>query len=1413
MAFFPPSSRPEPDRLPAAARYLPSHLADRLDDPVAWPEIEGHLRTLLRTISTYLPRRLQRRLFQDPRPGQVWGELVEGSLLFADLSGFTSLAATLSRFGQQGAETLVGIINPIFTAMLEVIHQERGDLIGFGGDALLALFDGAAHALAAVRAAARLQAVMAGLSLVHTEAGDFDLAMHIGINSGSFLTASVGQERAMQYVLLGKAVEETARAEALAGPGETVASASIARLAGDEVRWEPLGDDRFRLSGVSLSPLPAPEEPTPALLLEGDPLALLDTLTPYLPAGLLERLLPYPSEPTVEAELKPVAVLFANLLGFEPLLDRPGEDALEQAVALLQRYMVAMQQVVERYEGTLNKMDLSQEGGKLLVLFGAPVKHEDDADRAVRAALDMYQEVRQLAPELAALGCSLNQRVGLHMGEVFAGNVGAAWRKEYTVMGTPVNLAARVMAAAPPGAVWATGTLYERVRATVQTEEERTIRVKGWAGPLEVHPIRDYGPAVRPAPALPLVGREEELARLKEALESACRGEGQLVSLVGEAGVGKSRLVEEAVALAHRLGMHILLSRTPSYGERVPYSPWAELLRALLGWAERMPADEWAARLRERLSALGEEGAPWAPVMAEALGLPLPDTPQTAGLPPRLRRQRFFDLTLHLLRDEAARRPLLLILEDLHWAGPLAGELLVYVGRNVTTSPLTVLVTCRPRTEPFPWEGLLGHQEIALKPFAFRETVALIAALNDGREIAADLAQLVWERAQGNPLFVEEIVRALQEKGRLLYQEGGVQIRGDLEQAREEVPLTIQEVVLSRIDRLREELRSVLRVASVIDQEFLLPVLVGIYPHDALAPVLRARVEGLCQVGMLLPAGPETYAFRHALTREVAYQSLLHARRQALHEQVGRYYEAHFAARLEQYYGFLAYHYGRSLNLGKGLEYALKAGRQAARSYANEAAADYFRQALEIAVRCPDLLPPRQAVQVLRERGDLLWQAGHFAQALASYQEAREKGRYLLQDVETAELYRLCSFVHERTGRYEESLDALQTAHQILLRTPAGMDSLEMARVLTAIGAVYWRMGEYEQARRYGEEALAIARRAPAGRERSSLIGRIYVQQGNLALVLGQYRQAVEAFQQGLHFHQEAGEKDRVAIAYNNMGYTWHFQDAYQEAIESYLRCLEVAQQIGDPYVAAYAANNLGSAWYELGDYDLAMSYCEQSLAVRERIGDQAGIASCWDTMGLIQAARGEYDWAMRLHRKSHDLKRVLQDNFQQANSLINIAQVHLERGEFQAALTLGREAIQMLEKLGTQTWLDEAQLTVAQALLGRGEMTEARRHAETARRIAADTGGRKHSALAARVLAEVLAADPEADREEARRLFEESIATLSELSCRREWARSCRAYARLLQEMGLAEGAQKHRETARRLWAEIGLPESEEGP
>src|SRR5262245_34445885 len=565
------------------AAHLRDHLAPelyaRLIGTGALPEdvVAGErtrLRAELGAIATYIPSTLVREQLADPALGRVRGAYWDGSVLFADLSGFTALSGTLSALGKQGAEEVSAIINNLFGALVEEIHRYRGGLLKFGGDAITAFFDsailGERHAILASRAALSMQERMAEFAALQTRAGTFTLRLRIGVHSGKVFAAQVGDSEHIELVVTGRNINRVALAQEIAEPGEVVISGATSALL-PEARVEPRQSGFLLLN--SMPPIDAP----PAAsrwewvdarggLQELVGLAKrLDALRPYLPRGLPRRFLE-PSGPGGEAtdtgEFRPVTVLFANFYPFSVTLDVLGDDC-DTAVGVLNAYYRRAQEVVHRYGGIVNKVDMYTFGDKLMALFGAPAANEDDPLRAARAALELrgalaqanHETVDLLHPQIGRLikvdPQFLKQRVGLNTGVVFAGQVGSARRHEYTVMGQHVNLSARLMSAAEEGAVIVSPATRRAIERHIALRDLAPVKLKGIAEPVPIaqalHPFEIAQDDRRGVARPQLVGREREMERMIAEAREALGSSGRIVALAGEAGAGKTRLIEDAL--------------------------------------------------------------------------------------------------------------------------------------------------------------------------------------------------------------------------------------------------------------------------------------------------------------------------------------------------------------------------------------------------------------------------------------------------------------------------------------------------------------------------------------------------------------------------------------------------------------------------------------------------------------------------------------------------------------------------------------------------------------------------------------------------------------------------------------------------------------------------------------------------
>jgi class 3 adenylate cyclase len=633
----------------------------------------------------------------------------------------------------------------------------------------------------------------------------------------------------------------------------------------------------------------------------------------YTPAHVREQILAVRG--AVEGERKQVSVLFCDIVRSSALAAELGPE--EFHVVMDRFFQVALAEV-HRYEGTVNQFL----GDGFMALFGAPVAHEDHARHAVLAALGI------------AARAEVPVRVGINSGLVVVGTVGDDLRADYTAFGDTTVLAARLQAAAAPGAVLVSRQTADLVRGYFQLQEVAPVRVKERI----VRPLRVTGLGPRTARLdaggvlSPFTGRGRELAELGRVLEIVVGGEGQVVGVSGDPGLGKSRLAWEFCRLAGD-GAAVAEGRCRPYGAAIAYLPLFEVVRSACGIAAGEAADRAGTKIERRIKAL-ELDVSRAHYLRHAFGLPAGD-PGVAALDPVALRAGTFQALGQLLVAEAGQRPLVVLIEDLHWVDRTSEDFLAGFADELASVPVMLLVTYRPGYAP-PWAGKSYASQLALRPLspAASETIVASILAGGGRGAAA---AAVAERGEGNPFFLEELARATRD------QAGGEGVA---------VPETVQEVLAARIDRLTADQKAALQVAAVLGREFSLDLAEEVW--DGGVP-LDARLQELKGLEFLRErhGGPERiFVFTHALTREVAYDGMLEARRRDLHGRAGACLQAQASQRFE-HGELLAYHYSRSASPARAIPYLAAAGARAKDRYANEEAIRLYRQALSIIGNLP----------------------------------------------------------------------------------------------------------------------------------------------------------------------------------------------------------------------------------------------------------------------------------------------------------------------------------------------------------------------------------------------------------------------------------------------------------------------------
>ncbi len=1312
-------------------------------------------RRLLRAVSAYVPDSVSRRAVLKPTsPLLGWEERRRAVLLFADVSGFTAMSESLARLGKEGAEELTRVLNLYFTTMIDLVHQHDGEIIRFGGDALTCQFDGGRQGvLQACACALAMQKAVRGFLAVDTKGGVFSLRMKIGISGGTVLSVNVGDEqRGMEYVLAGRPLDRMVAAEHHAAAGEVMLDGELPSVMGS--CWEEMGistgESRYGfavLVATHTVPPPRTREPIPwATLPPAVVERALARLIPYLPPTVYERLSMGQRE--FVGEHRWVVSLFVRFAGLN--YDDP------EAGTKLQRYFTTMQEVVLRYEGRLNRVITGDKGSLLHIIFGAPVTHEDDEERAVRCALDL----QRVAADHDRLPFITDQRIGIASGYVFAGDVGSERRREYTVMGDVVNLSARLMQAAESHQILSDRSTTRRVESTCLCNPLSPIRVKGKRDPVPVFLITGLrkrqrrwltGEIIARQRGTPIVGRERELEQIANIIRQVETGHGHVVTIRGEAGTGKSRLLQEVFTMAQSRGAYIAGGTCLSYGARTPYLPWIEFFNTFFelegeGESTGQTAEERQAENLRRLRARMVEADPnleaWVPLLAQLLGLSVPDTPLTAALTTELRKQRIFEIVLTLLRHQAQQVPLFLIIfEDVHWIDTISLELLDYVARNIAGERILLMIPHRPTIDLTEWQRYTHCYEIELGELPVDDALKLIQHKLGMEQVPDSLRRRVLgEEKRVNPFFVEEVLNALVDQGYLLAvpsEDGGYEyiLSGDLSQA--EIPDSIQALVMSRIDRLDESSKLTIKVASVIGRVFQYRVLWAIYPVPITPEQLLGNLEKLNRIDLTpmdKPAPDWEYIFKHVTTQEVAYESLLYAHRRDLHGRVARYLEETYRNSLEEYYELLAYHYTRSDDREKGWYYLIRAADKARSRYANDSAIAYYRQALELG------LDGAEAGRVYESLGDVYRVIGEYSRAEENYREALKLHPL---PARAAELRRKIAKIWQLQGRYEEARNSLLWTRESLEGASA---PLVMARIYTDMAWLEIQRGNYEEARALCHEGLRLCEQVPdrqaAAREQASLQHTL----GSIDLRVGAYDQAIEHFRQCIEVNERAGDLYNMGRSYNNMAVVYWSQGNYTQAAEYLQQSLDIFRRIGYAHGTAMCYNNLGGIYFTLGEYERAIENYKQSLEIRQRIGDVQGIADVHNNLGEVYRSLGNYREAQRYLR----------------------------------------QAAANLEDLGDKTTLVDTYRLLAEVEVALKNVEDALRYGERALALAQELENREYTGIALRVLGQIHRTAGQLN--EARRQLEASIKTLEETANKLELGRSCYELGITLRRAGTAQ-------------------------
>jgi class 3 adenylate cyclase/tetratricopeptide (TPR) repeat protein len=1084
-------------------------------------------------------------------------------MVFCDISGFTALSERLARKGRVGSEEVAVALTTVFSELLDIAIGRGGDLLKFGGDALLLLFTESDHVVRAAAAAFEMKRKLATVGEIDTGSGRVPLGMTVGIHTGQFDMFLVGESH-RELIVAGADASATVWAEESAETDEIVVTAGASQML-DASLLEASGDGRNLLAR-------SPEI--------AHPIGPTDTgdadLSRYLPTALRTVV----GTPASDGEHRRAVVAFLKFSGLDADIVDRGPDSVWTDLDATVR---AVQAAADEFGVTFLASDIDADGGKVLLIAGAPSTTDNDAERLLRA----LRRIVESTPPLAL-------KIGVNTGTLFAGDVGSSTRAAYTVIGDAVNLAARVMGQADPGQILAEVGVLERSETVFGTTAIEPFFVKGKEAAVQavaigaVQGTREIGTR-----ELPFSGRSETLKVILSDFAEVATSGGRLMEVTGPAGVGKSRLLGEARSQTDpEAWFKVGCER---YEETTPYFAIRVLLRQLLSVPEGTDPETVGATLHQAVAEATPDLVPWLPLLAVPAGASVAPTPEVDALSDKFRKERTQELALDLLRS-LLPQPAALVFDNAQWIDDNSLETVLRAVARADQLPWLVCLSSRAPFEALPEAG----RRVELGPLTTDEGLELArAAAADSPVPHHQLLEAV-ERSGGSPLFLISLVEATMEGG--------------------ELPANVEDVINARIDRLEPDARKVLRYASVLGRRFQPEVLIASIGEEVPAaanlgiwPRLEEYVESTTEGEI---------RFRQNLFRDVAYSGLPFRIRRELHIRVGKALESGSAPE-DRNPALLSMHFTLGDDPVRSWKYSKEAGEAAAATYAHVDAVELFERALEAARRVENL-EEDEVAGVAEALGDASDKAGLFDKADKAYASARKL--WADSRLANARILGKQGLIRERAGNYSVALRWLGRGLKALEGSDSPEVLAERVEILLSYAGVRYRQGEYHACVDLAREALDLGVSDKSEGHARYLLALAYAHLADPA--------SHEEGERALAIYERTGDLFRKANVLNNLGMNAYYRGAWDEALGYWESGRSSYEACGDILGSAMSTNNLGEIYSDQGKHEEGKNAFTEALQIWEGANYGVGIALASSNLGRVHARSGSHreaaEWLSR---------------------------------------------------------------------------------------------------------------------------------------------------------------------------------------
>ncbi len=1025
----------------------------------------------------------------------------------------------------------------------------------------------------------------------------------------------------------------------------------------------------------------------------------------YTPQYLKDKILT--SRSAIVGERKPVTVLFADVAHstriFEPM------DP-EEVHTIIDGFFKILINAVHQYEGTINQFL----GDGIMAIFGAPVAHEDHAQRACCSALAIQKTMFAYRSDLKKrYGIDFNVRIGINTGQVVVGSIGDDLRMDYTAVGDTTNIAFHLQQIASPGQIAFGHQTFLTVKDQFEHRylgekklKQRTHPVKYYS--LEKEKIRRsrVEREAEDQTLTPLVNRERPLSVMMDLFESVKHGNGQVICILGEAGEGKTRLIYEFIKNIGSQETSFLDSQCITYGRTIPYYPVLEILRKSFKVTEFDSPEKVRSAIESKLKRIDSRLIDSMPILYRLLSLGT-ETDSMPAEDPELIKELTFEALRQLILSGSQKKPIVLVVENLQWIDRTSEEFITYIiERMVNFSVFLILSYRLDYTHPFGSRSYL--RQISLRRLSDDQQNQFIHSLLPGHRLPTDFIQMMIAKAEGNPLYLEEIIKSLQSTDVIVEDDQGYKLTKRIQEI--DIPDSIQEIVLARVDRLKGQSKLTLQTASVIGREFTLKMLAK---KEELERQLKRYVGELRKLELIHEKSfyPEIeYMFKNAVTKDVIYNSLLLTQRKKLHKRIAESIERLYEDRLEDYFEMLAFHYLQSETREKSINYLIQAGKKAKRIYANNEAIEYFIRALEIIDGTDGQWSThkRDAHQEVAFLYDLV---GDYEKALQHYGKSLD---YVSSVVDRAEVLRKMGMVQEKRGDLTGSMAAYEQAMQVLGETD---HPLGKGRLYMNIGWLYNRSGSYDKALEFCNQALSIFRSEKRDYESAMALNNIAVIQE----FRGEWHQAEKLNRESIRLIHKIGDQRKLGSFCVSAGLLSWKQRKYRKSKSFFKRSYKIMESIGNNFGVANSLLNLGRTYTSEGNFHKALSHLEQSLAMFEKIGAKAKLCQCYSCLAEALCLKGRFDEAKQYCKQGMEIALDVPYLFDQGK--FHVIQGQIASKEHRDGEEHFNKGIDIFSSLGRKYELALAFEQLAEAEFSKGREESGRRHLKDANKIFQELG------------------------------------------------------------------------------------------